>query len=624
VHFYEFGPYRLDVLKRRLLRDGEPVALTPKAFDTLLLLVRQRERTVDKRELMKALWPDSFVEESNLTQQIFTLRKLLGEQPNGRPYIETLPKRGYHFAAQVTEVKEEPTEGSAGPTVRKITVSSGRRARRAAALVLITLALGAGGWWLSGRGRSVGMPSEAAPVPVRSLAVLPFRSLSPDASHEYLGLGMADALITRLGNLRQIVVRPTSAVRRYVNRDHDPVKAGRELGVDAVLDGNIQRDGDRLRLTAQLINPTTGTPFWSEQFDTQWTDVFGVEDAISEQLARALTLRLTPEDRRRLEKRHTRDRAAYEAYLRARYFWNRRTPDGHLKAIEHAKQAIDRDPRYALAYTGLADAYTLLGSIQSDAQARREALARAKAAAQQALAIDEELAEAHTSLAFVLMHADWNWGQADAHFRRAIQLNPSYPTAHHWYAYWLSARGRHEDALAAIERARSLDPTSLILNTDVAELQYFAGRYDLAIARAQETLAIDPEFILARRVLGWALEQKGDFDAAIDQLRRALDRAPDRADLVASLGHAYASAGRRQEAERAIATLEGRAAHAGADAELALIHAGLGRRDEALRYLERAYQRRSTWMILLAVDPRWNNLRRDARFDDLVRRIGLG
>ena len=599
--------------------------MTPKAFDTLLLLVRHRERTVDKRELMKALWPDTFVEESNLTQQIFTLRKLLGEQPSGRPYIETLPKRGYHFAAPVTEVRDEPAGEAAGPTVHRMTVSSGRRARYTAALVLIALALGAGGWWLSGRGRS-GMLSEAAPVRVKSLAVLPFTSLSPDASHEYLGLGMADALITRLGNLRQIVVRPTSAVRRYVNRDHDPVKAGRELQVDAVLYGNIQRDGDRLRVTAQLININTGTPFWSEQFDTQWTDVFGVEDAISEQLARALTLHLTPEDRKRLEKRYTRDRAAYEAYLRARYFWNRRTPDGHLKAIEHAKQAIDRDPRYALAYTGLADAYTLLGSIQSDAVARREALARAKAAAQQALAIDEELAEAHTSLAFVLMHADWNWGLADAHFQRAIQLNPGYPTAHHWYAYWLSARGRHEEALAAIERARSLDPTSPILNTDVAELQYFAGRYDQAIARAEEALAIDPEFILARRVLGWALEAKGDVDGAIGQLRRALDRAPDRADLVASLGHAYASAGRRQEAERALATLEGRSAHAGVDvdAELALIHAGLGRRDQALRYLERAYQQRSTWMILLAVDPRWNSLRRDVRFEDLVHRVGLG
>lgn len=643
-HFYEFGPFRLDVLNSQLLRDGQPLPLTPKDIDMLLLLVRQQGRVLDKPELMSALWPDSFVEEANLSQHVFMLRKTLGAQANGKPYVETVPKRGYYFAAEVREVLEDAPAASASASnahgAPPLPAGQDRPARhglaRAHRLVYATLLVGVfiGAVYVGTRGNgTLGTPppNEAA-RPIRSIAVLPFKPLHEVQGDDYLGLGLADALITKLGNLRQIEVRPTGAVRRYTDFGQGAVAAGRELGVDAVLEGSFQRDGDKLRVTVQLVSVRDASPMWTQTFDTAWTDIFSVQDAISEQLARALALTLTAEEKQGLAKRHTTDPAAYDAYLKSRYFWNKRTAEGYKKAIEHANQAIARDPAYALAHAALADSYALLGSTPSDVLPRQEAMERARAAALRALALDDMLAEAHTSLAFVKMHYDWQWDEAELEFQRAIELDPGYATAHHWYAYCLVARRRYEASIAAIRRAHDLDPLSVIISSDVAEIYYFAGRYDDAIRQARQTLEMDPSFALARRVLGWSLQRQGKHDAAIEELQRAwsiseLERASTGSSgnefLLGALANAYATAGRHAEARKILRELRPRTGRQfGWDQEVLMVYAALGETSRALGMLERS-QRERYGLILMAVDPRFDPLRGEQRFVDLLRRMGL-
>jgi len=358
---YEFGPFRLDAGTRRLLCGGEPVALTAKAFDTLLTLVEHRGRLVEKDELMQWLWPDRAVEDANLTQTVFLLRKVLGEGPGEHTYIATIPRRGYQFVAAVQEVAAvEPATASAS-----IEFPGSK-------------------------------PAEAAAMP--SLAVLPFTSLASQSGDEVFGLGLADALTTRLGNLgAKIIVRPTSAVRSYVSTSPGAVAAGRELAVDTVLEGSVQRVGERIRVSVQLVSVQTAAAIWGERFDEKFTDIFSVEDSISERIATALAAKLTSAEKRRLTKRYTDSPTAYESYWKGRFHWNRRTAGDLQKAVRHFEVAIEQDPDYALAFSGLADCYALLGSAGYDAEPRRELLAKARAAAMKAIAIDQDLAEAHTS-----------------------------------------------------------------------------------------------------------------------------------------------------------------------------------------------------------------------------------
>jgi DNA-binding winged helix-turn-helix (wHTH) protein/TolB-like protein/Flp pilus assembly protein TadD len=629
-HFYEFGPFRLDVLNSQLHRDGQPLPLTPKAIDMLLLLVRQQGRVIEKRELMKALWPDSFVEEANLSQHVFMLRRTLGTQANGKPYIETVARRGYYFAAEVREIREAAAGASVSTTDANALSSAPSpplperpwALRLVYAIVLVGVFMGAVYVATRGGTRTPDTPPPRDSArPIRSIAVLPFKPLHKVEGDDYLGLGLADALITKLGKLRQIDVRPTGAVRRYADSDKGSVAAGRELGVDAVLEGNFQQEGARLRITVQLVSVRDASPRWTHTFDTPWTDSFSVQDAISQELARALALTLTSEEKQLLAKPYTESARAHELYLRSRYFWNKRNAEAFRQAIEYGRQAIAEDPAYALAYAGLADSYALLGSQGVGGRPRGEAMVRAKEAARKALALDETLAEAHTSLAYVLMHYDWNWRESEKEFRRAIELNPSYPTAHHWYAYHLTAQRRHDEAITEIHRAQQLDPLSLIINTDRAEIYYFARRYDEAVAYARQTLEIEPDFPLARRILGWALLQQGHYDTAVDEFRRAAQGHPE---LNHSLAYAFAAAGRRAEARRVLREMEREhRPRYGQTLWLAIPRAVLGEADEAFEWLEKAYSERDGTLILLSAAPFFDPIRADPRFAELARRIGL-
>ena len=577
--FYEFGPFRMEVTERRLLRGGLAVPLQPKVFNTLLALVENSGHLLKKADLMARLWPETFVEEATLARNISDLRKALGDGQGGKKYIETVSKQGYRFVARV-----EPAADAVG----------GR---------------------LAPSGEGTGAGAE------RTLAVLPFLSLGADERDEVLGAGLADALITRLSNLRQVSVRPTSAVIKYVGRRQDPLMLGRELGVAAVLEGSLQLSGGRLRVTVQMVSVKDEATLWAATFEEKFTDIFAVEDSISEQVVRALTLTLTGEERRRLGRHYTKNTDAYEAYLRGRYYWNRRTGEWVERGVECFQRAIDLDPNYAPAYAGLSDSYTLL--VIREAMPPGAGFARAKAAAREALRIDDGLAEAHASLAHACLH-NWEWQAAETEFERALERNPGYASAHHWHSEYLLARGRIEEAVAAVRRAKALDPLSLIINVHLADVLYYARRYDESVEQCCQALELDAAFFLARLDLGRAYAQKGLYEEGLAEMRRAREGMGGSREGEWLIGHTYALMGEAEKAREVLAQLLGLSAREYVSpCGIALIYAALGEADEAFAWLEEAYRVHDSELFTLAVEPKFDGLRTDPRFADLLRRMGL-
>ena len=566
---YELGPFRIDVPGRLLTRDGAVVSLTPKAFDTLLVLVERQGQVVTKQQLLEAVWPDTFVGEATLTQNVYTLRKVLsahGEECQ----IETLPRRGYRLT---TPVRVPVAETASAAT---------------------------------------------ASEEVESVAVLPFQVLGMDRDCELLGLGMADVLITGLSRLPRLIVRPTSAVVRYAERPVEATAVARELGVDAVLEGTVQRIGTRTRVTAQLVG-CDAQPLWAKKFDAIGEDPFYIQDAVSTQVEEALHLELARGVRARpnaSKLRGTRHREAYQAYLRGRFFWNRRTEEGLVKALGYFRQATDRDAAFAQAFAGLADAYVLLPFY--GARPPKEVFPEARAAAIRALEIDGELAEAHTSLAYTQFIYERHWQEAEDGFRRAIELSPGYPTAHHWYGFLLAAMGRHDEARREALRSQELDPLSLVINTDLGLVHYFARRYDKAVEQFHRTLELDPGFAYAHFGLGLAYEQLGRHEQAVQAAERGVSLSGDSASMLAVLGYTLAMAGRRHKARRVLDELSNRSRRQFVPAShRALVHVGLGELDAALEQLEQACAERSHFVAFLSTWPIYDALRGQLRFDEL-------
>src|SRR6185369_10377741 len=385
---------------------------------------------------------------------------------------------------------------------------------------------------------------KVADSTIQSIAVLPFKSLGVDEADEYLGIGIAETLTTRLSGLKQLTVRPTSAVLKYARSEKDASATGQELQVDTVLEGSIRRAGERLRVTVRLVSVRDEAVLWADKFDEQFTNIFDVEDSISAKVAEALELRVSGEVQKRLTRRYTNNPEAYQLYLKGRYFWNKRTEEGFNQGIAHFKLAVAKDVSYALAYAGLADSY--IGLTFYNFGAPHEAMPKAKEAAMNALSIDNALAEAHTSLAHVLMNYDWNWSEAEKEFKLGMQLNPEYATAHQWYAiHHLTAIDELDQALEEMKRALYLEPTSLVMNSFMGATLYFAGRYDEAIEQCRRTIEMDPNFAVAHWHVGLAYEQKGMFDEAIAEFQRATALSGGSPLIQASLGHAYAKANRK-------------------------------------------------------------------------------
>jgi DNA-binding winged helix-turn-helix (wHTH) protein/TolB-like protein/Flp pilus assembly protein TadD len=648
---YEFGPFRLDPTEHTLLRGDQLVALTPKAFETLAVLVRSRGHLVRKEELIERVWRDTIVEEGNLNVIIHTLRKALGDDPREHKYIETVAKCGYRFVAEVRKADEheetpseitntstpvnparvslDPKEIIVAPSASLPASSSGRpRARHslvAFGASTLVVALAATGFFLWRFNHRPVAAVATPPALVRSIAVLPFRVLSSEKGDEYLSLGLADALITSLSQTRQVIVRQTEGVAKYQNTGKDPLEAGREQGVDAVLEGQVQRIGDRVRVTARLVRTSDGTSLWADRFDEKFTNIFAVEDAVAEKVARTTILAMkgagdAPNER--LTKRYTENNDAYEAYLKGRYMWNKRTADSLQKALGYFQQAIRLDPNYSLAYVGLADTYTLLSFFTLAAP--HDAFPKAKVAAEKALAIDNTLAEAYTALGQFKAYYEWDWNGAEDEFQKGIALNPNYPLLHHWRSLNLIAMGRMDEARAAMRRALELDPLLLVTNVNLGRIDYYEGRYDQAIKQYQRALELDKDFMRTHLRLGLAYVQQGRHHEALAEYNKALEIAGDTPQIRAHIAHVMAVSGKRSEALAGLTELQERAKRQYVPPyDIALIYIGLGEKDKAFAWLEKAYNDHSTEMIYFKVEPLLAPLRSDPRYQDLLRRMKL-
>ncbi len=649
---YEFGPFRLDPTEHTLRRGDQVVALTPKAFETLALLVQSRGHLVRKEELLERIWRDTIVEEGNLNVIIHTLRKALGDDPRESKYIETVAKCGYRFVAEVRKAEEheqtasEATNGSAsvnGPRQSSspeqingfhsasLSPSSLRRPsdrRRLAVLgaSVLVVALAAAVFFVWRFNHRPIATAATAPTPVRSIAVLPFRVLSSERGDEYLSLGLADALITSLSQTRQVIVRQTEAVAKYQNTGKDPLEAGREQGVDAVLEGQVQRIGDRVRVTARLVRTSDGTSLWADRFEEKFTNIFAVEDTVAEKVARTTILAMKGAGEapttERLTKRYTENNEAYEAYLKGRYMWNKRTVDSLQKALVYFQQALRLDPNYSLAYVGIADTYTLLSFFTLAAPS--DAFPKAKEAAEKALAIDNTLAEAYTALGQYNAYYEWDWNGAEVEFQKGIALNPNYPLLHHWRSLNLIAMGRMDEARAAMQRALELDPLLLVSNVNLGRIDYYEGRYDQAIKQYQRALELDKDFMRTHLRMGLAYVQQGRYHEALTEYNKALEIAGDTPQIRAHIAHVLAVSGKKSEALIELAKLQERAKRQYVPPyDIALIYVGLGENDKAFAWLEKAYDDHSTEMIYFKVEPMLTPLHSDPRYQNLLRRMRL-
>lgn len=433
---------------------------------------------------------------------------------------------------------------------------------------------------------------------------------------------MADTLITRLSNLKHVVVRPTSSVRRYLDRDSDPLIAGKEQQVDAVLEGSLQRAGDRIRLTVRLLSVRDGAQLWAYKCDEDRTDIFAVQDAISEKVASALAPELTGDERARLTERYTNSTEALQAYQLGRYFWNKRTEEGMKKGITYFEQAKEKDPNFALAYVGLADSYNMLGFYAH--LAPQDSFPKAKAAALEALRLKPQLAEGYNSLAFANLYYDWDWAAAEQNFRRAIALNPNYAVAHQWYGSYFTMMGRWKEAIAELERAEALDPLSLTVYAISASTYYQAREYNLALKSGQKTLEMDPNFALGHVTLGQIYIRKEMHTEAVAEFQQAVTLTKGAPYMIALLAHAYALSGKKDEARRLLGELDSLAKRRYVSSyHRALIYLTLGQKEQTFKWLNQAIDDRQNIMIFIEHDPRLDELRSDVRFQELLRRVGL-
>jgi DNA-binding winged helix-turn-helix (wHTH) protein/tetratricopeptide (TPR) repeat protein len=590
THFYDFGAFRLDEAERLLWRGDEVVPLTPKAFDMLLVLVEGHGHVLTKEELMKRVWPDAIVEEANLSHNIYRLREVLGEGRNGENFIETLPRRGYRFVARVTEIDAESFD----------------LAIQEHSKVQIVIE-----------------EDDEGGAGIRAIAVLPFKPLVADDRDESLEMGMADTLIMLLGNLHQIIVRPVSAVRKYADLHQDAVAAGRELSVESVLDGSIQKQGDRIRVTVRLLNVPDGWQLWADKFDEKFTDIFGLQDTIAAKVVDALALKLSGSERELLASHYTDNTEAYQLYLKGRFYWlGSKTEERMMKTIQYFNRAIKVDPNYALAYSGLADGYVVLGTFY--VMAPKDAFAKAKVAATKALELDDTLAEAHTSISVIKLYYEFDWSGYEREYRRVIELNPNYATAHYEYAQYLAAMGRFEEATREGKRAQELDPLSVTMAEHSAWMSYFARDYDGAIEAQRKVIEFDPGNFAPHRRLGLAYLQKNMNAEALAEIQQSHDLSGGNAEELAYLGYVYAVTGKRAEAHKVLDELQEQSKRRYVSPYLtALIYTGLGNKDQAFIWLERAYEDRSANIIFLKVEPILDPLRSDPRYGDLMRRMNL-
>jgi len=617
---FEFGSYRLNAAQKLLLRDGAAVPLTPKAVEVLVLLVERAGQVVSKEEIFRRVWPGTAVVEGNLTQTIFMLRKALGENGAEAAHIETIPKVGYRFATlvQAPGRPDEIRSHAIWPPAPKPGWFHSPLFRLGLVIAVALLTLGAGfGLW-----RHSALHKPVPTHRIQSIAVLPLANLSSDPGQEYLAEGMTDELITMLTELRSLQVTSRTSIMRYRDSRQPLPQIAQELGVQAVVEGAVTRSGDRIRVTAELIEAATDRHLWAASYERPFSDVLAIQAEIAREIARQIQVQLSPPEEARLRARQPLDPEAQQEYLLGLYYWNRRNPADLQEALRHFQKAVAVDPGYAEAFAGLADCYLVLPIYNSVAS--REPMRRAKAAAQEALRVDPSLAEAHASLAYVLEY-EWDFAGAEREFRRAIALKPSYATAHQWYAEFLRFMNRPDEALAQSRTAMRLDPLSPGISAEAGLAYYYRGEYAEATRRLRQAIELDPNFAPSYGNLGWVLEQTGDYDAALRAFQQARERGLDKSPwILAGIGYAYSRSGDPAKARQYLARLQSLARHSDeASTQVALLLVALGDKKEALRWYQRAYQQHDWWLLPVAVDPKLAPLREEQGFQKLLAGIGL-
>jgi TolB-like protein/DNA-binding winged helix-turn-helix (wHTH) protein/Tfp pilus assembly protein PilF len=623
-----FGSFEVDVVSGELRRQGLKIRLQDQPFRLLVLLLERAGDVVAREKVRETLWPgDTYVDfDHSLNTAVRKLREALGDSAEAPRYVETIARRGYRFIAPVAPLPALQVAHAADATVASLLPSAAARpstSGRPVILVILVAICAAAlvAYW------AVHRPGPAQSGRRLTLAVLPFDNFSGDADQEYLSDGLTEEMITQLGRLEpdRLRVLARSSTWKYKRADRDIGRLRRELGADYVLEGSLRRAGERLRVTAQLVQVDDQSQVWAETYERDLRDVLIVQSEVAEAVARTIALTLTPETHARLARKRPIRTEAYQDYLRGRFFWNRRTAAALNQALGYFQKAIAADPEYAPAYSGLADSYLSLGASSIvGGRPPRQAMPEAKAAALTALQIDGTLAEAHTSLAMVHLLYDWDFAACEKEFRRAIELDPNYTPAHHWYSHCLLPLGRTEESLAESQRALELEPLQLVAGLHLGWHYLYARQSDQAIEQFRKTLELDPAFPQGQRYTAWAYLQKGMHAEAIAALRQALNSLDRDPEIEGELGHALGVAGRRAEA---LAMLEGLrhlsvTRYVSPDS-VALVHAGLGNRDEAFAWLDKAYAERSDYMPYLRLEPMLDGLRSDHRFAALVGRVGL-
>src|SRR6202451_1287399 len=628
-----FGVFEVDIPAGELRKHGLRIRLQEQPFQVLAVLLERPGGVVTREELKKKLWPaDTFVDfDHGLNKAISKIREALNDSAEHPRFIETGARRGYRFLPEVrvpgAAVVRSPTAGtrlhaeaenSNPPYLDQESATSGRPPSsskwKISAVVLVLFVTSLSSWKLY----SWYHPS----LVVRSLAVLPLESLSSDASQDYFADGMTDELISDLGQISALRVISRTSVMVYKGARKPLPQIARELNVDAVVEGTVLRSGEQVRITAQLIEASTDKHLWSQSYEGELRDTLALQNRVASAIADQIRINLTPQEQAELKNVKVVNPEAYESYLKGRYFWNKRTADGLKAALAYFNQAIEEDPKYAKAYSGLADTYALLGDWQYGVMSTKEALPKAKAAAIKALELDSSLSEAHTSLGYSLRAFDWDFDSAGRAFQRAIEINPGYATAHHWNAMNLGLLGRPKDALVEMRKAENLDPLSLIINADLAEFLLLTHSYDESVKQSRKIIEMDSTFAIGHKQLGDAYLLKQMDKEAVAELQKAVRLSGGSPICIADLARAYVASGKMNEAVKLLSDLKKSSNPSFTNApQIAMIYASMGDKDQAMHWLERAYEERFNPSILLrsGFDP----LRSDPRFEELMRRIGL-
>jgi TolB-like protein/DNA-binding winged helix-turn-helix (wHTH) protein/Tfp pilus assembly protein PilF len=630
IQGYRFGPYRIDTGERLLRRADELIFLPPKAIDTLLALVAGAGRMVDKGELMKAVWPDTFVEEGALTRNISVLRKALGDTKDEGGYIETIPKRGYRFAAAVrTAAAEIPapavepvssTVASSAPLPASSTRSLMTKWAAPAGVLFVAMILALVGFVVRGR---EAMAVPVVKTPASALAVLPFRNLNDDAEQEYFADGMTQSLVTvlaRLGNLRVISLASQAGGRYQAALD----AARSDPSITRLLTGTVRRSGELVRINAQLIDPKTLDVIWVKDYDRDLKDVLALQSTVAQAIADEIQVTLTAEDRQRLQHNPKVNPEAYLAYLRGRSAWNRRTEDGLWKAADYFKKAIDLDSNYAPAYSGLADSYSMLGSIGIDGMPPKTAMPMAKANALKAIELDKDLAEAHASLAYVLLSYDWDLPAARQEFLHSLALDPNSATAHHWFSHYFMANREIGKATEQMQAAYALEPLSPSINIGIGWCYYYGQHYQQAIDQYGTVVEMEQDFPMAHQTLGMAYQQKGMLDQAIEEFNKAVSLSNDSPGPIAGLASAYAANGQTTFAQRELAKLEeisNSKRHYVPAFYIASVYLALNDNKQTFQWGWKALKERSDYFLYLRMEPRAGKLAGDPQFFRILARV---